>query len=626
MIAIKEYEIKDLEKLLNKSRTQILRLAVSEGWTVSKKKIGKVYRNIYSAEDVHSYLNSKEKKEKTVTRTVAKKEATAIDELPTWNQRVANARYILCIKLEEAYYENLGKKEDTIKKFLSEVFEKYPNQMAIIKNISLATLRRWYGIYQKNRNNPLALSSGHGATKGIRRVDKEVLKTVRSLFLNKNKPKMTVVFQKVVEQYGLGAISYGTLRNYIKYDLNIIEKDKGRLGEKEFKDKHIPYIVRSYEDLKANDIWMSDGHDLEMMCYCGKKKKSNGERYFGSPKLIIWIDVKSRLITGWTLSWAETSESIAIALKRGIEKYGVPKKIYTDNGKAYTSKVLKGTEELDGIYASLGVEVSHALPYNAQAKHIERWFVDFKESFTKDFLTYKGGNVIERPEHMKSFAMKKLERGAILEQEELEQEIERFIEKKNHYYYALRRAAGLKAHRGRGMNGKTPLEVFEEENPVSKRVMLSEEKLRLLFLYEETRTIQQNGIEYLGNTYTNELLYFHHTEKVKIKYDPHNLDYIYVYLDTGEYLCKAKKLNPAGWNDVTAIKTHKRNLKKLNKLSKEIIGIREEIREETNTIAWQSENEKTTLKYNKMDIEDAEVIENDKTKVYIGNGLYTEIK
>ena len=68
-----------------------------------------------------------------------------------------------------------------------------------------------------------------------------------------------------------------------------------------------------------------------------------------------------------------------------MKKYGVPQHLYTDNGKAYKSKVLKGTDELDGIYASLGINVDHARAYNAQAKHIERWFVDFKESFTKQF-------------------------------------------------------------------------------------------------------------------------------------------------------------------------------------------------------------------------------------------------
>ena len=73
---------------------------------------------------------------------------------------------------------------------------------------------------------------------------------------------------------------------------------------------------------------------------------------------------KSRFIVGWSLAWSETTEAIAIALKRGIEKYGVPQHLYTDNGKAYKSKVLKGTDELDGIYASLGINVDHARAYN----------------------------------------------------------------------------------------------------------------------------------------------------------------------------------------------------------------------------------------------------------------------
>lgn len=44
------------------------------------------------------------------------------------------------------------------------------------------------------------------------------------------------------------------------------------MGNKEFKDTYTPYIERSYEDIKAGEVWMSDGHDLEMMCYQGDKK------------------------------------------------------------------------------------------------------------------------------------------------------------------------------------------------------------------------------------------------------------------------------------------------------------------------------------------------------------------
>lgn len=617
---VKEYEGKELEKLLGKSRTQILRLAKEENWQIVKKKVGRTYKNFYLAESVDNYIKALEEKEASKparVRTVIKKEATTIDELPLWNQRVAWARYILCNKLEEQYSSSAGSKLEIVENFVENASKDFPQQMEVIKKLSVPTLRRWFGVYLKNKTNPLALSSGHGTNKGVRRIDTEVLEAIRGLYKSKNKPNMMFVYERIVAAFGTDAISYGTMRNYIKYDMTSVEKDKARMGAKEFKDTYSPYIIRGYNDVKAGQEWMSDGHDLEMMCYRGNKKKANGERYYGSPKLIVWIDVKSRLITGWTLSWTETTESIAIALKRGIEKYGVPKKVFTDNGKAYKSKILKGTDELDGIYASLGLEVSHALPYNAQSKHIERWFVDFKETFTKSSITYKGGNISERPERMKSFAMDKIAKGKILEQEELEAALEAFINYKNHSYYALRRETGRKAHRGRGMNNRTPLEVFNEENPVGERKMLSDEKLRLLFLYEEIRTIQQNGIEYLGNTYEHENLYFHQKEKVKIKFDPHDLRSIYVYLETGEFLCKADKLQTAGWsNDIDSIKAKANRRKKIAKLEKLIIGIREEEREETGIIEYNFE---------KKEEEKLIEVKKKKKEIYLGNGIYQVI-
>ena len=167
------------------------------------------------------------------------------------------------------------------------------------------------------------------------------------------------------------------------------------------------------------------------------------------------------------------------------------------------------------------------------------------------------------------------------------------------------------------MKNRTPLEAFNEENPAGQRKMLSDEQIRLLFLYEEIRTIQQNGIEYLGNTYEHENLYFHQKEKVKIKFDPHDLRTIYVYLETGEFLCKANKLQEAGWkNDVDAIKAKKNRIKKMRKLEKEIIGIRELEREETGVIEYNYK-----LKEEPKNIE----AKKNKKKVYLGTGLYQEI-
>lgn len=625
----KGYLIEDLQKILGKERTQTLRFAKAQGWKVKKVIIDKRQRNVYDASDVDAYRATllavkKEKEKKVATRTVAKREAKAVDELPAWNQRVANSRFVICMKLEEEYEEGEGSKEEIINRFIKEAKDKYPQQMEILKKLSVPTLRRWYGVYIKNKHNPLALASGHGTARGIRRVRKEIIETAKALYYTKNKVSFMYVFERLIALYGDKCITYGTLRNIFNKDINIIEKEKARMGAKEFKDTYEPHIIRSYEDIKAGEVWMSDGHTLELMCYQGNRKKNNGQRFYSSPTLIVWIDVKSRFITGWSLSWTETTEAIAIALKNGIEKYGLPEHVYTDNGKAYKSKVLKGTEELDGIYASAGIDVSHARKYNAQAKHIERWFVDFKESFAKQFYTYKGGNIVERPEHMKSFALEKIAKGEILEQWELEEEIAKFIERKNHYYYLSRRNNGLKGHRGKGMHNRTPLEVFTEENPVADRKMLTEQQLRLLFLYEEIRTVQQNGIEFMENFYQNEYLYYHQTEKVKIKYDPHNLKYIYVYLDSGEFLCRAEQAGLAGWKDVTAIKTHKKRLQKIRKLSTEVSSITEEIRDDLNLIYYND----------KQNIEEAQLIEEKKeetkmiekkNKVHIGNGIYVDV-
>ena len=618
----KLYTIKDIERLLDRSRTVALRYAQEKGWKIQKIKVGKTYKNFYLKDEVDKDLGLVLKEKKVATRTRAKKEAKNIDELPLWNQRVANSRYIICLGLQEEYEPCFEKQGDIIENFVKTVAEKYPTQMKILKRITVPTLRRWFKVFKENKDNPLALASSHGDNKGIRRVDPEVLELAKQLYFNKNKPQITVVWQKITEFYGKKVISYGTLRNFLNNDVNIIEKNKARMGAKEFKDKHTPHIVRDLHDVKAGDVWLSDGHDLDVICYTGRKK-SNGERETARPVLVVWQDLKSRMIVGWNISYTETTESIAIALKRSIENYGVPGAIYSDNGKAYKSKVLKGDDEkeLEGIYAGLGIHVTHALPYNAQAKEIERYFRDFRENLSKRFYSYVGENAVARPEHMKSFAGKKLAIGLIPEQQEVEAEIESYIKEKNHLFYAIRRAGGLKAHRGRGMENRTPLEVFNEEYPVESRKMLSEEKLRLLFLYEDVRTIQQNGIMFMGYTYEHEQLYFHQTEKVKIKYDPHDLQSLYVYLETGEFLCKANKLQEAGFNDITAIKRHKNRLKKINSLSSQILGIREKIRDDSGVIELkESEN-----------IIEAEAIE-DKTsketkkKVYIDKDLYVEIE
>ncbi|MCQ9626884.1 transposase [Cetobacterium somerae] len=614
----KYYDIEEFAKLLGKSRTVALRLANKESFTVEKVKNGRTFKNMYLKTEIDKYLNIGAITPTTLTRTVAKQEVNSVDELPEWNQRIAWARYVICLKLREAY-ESDGKKGDIIEEFVKDLPENFPKQFEIIKKISVPTLRRWYSSFLKDSENPLVLATDLGAKKGLRNIPEEALVDIRTLYKSRNKPSMMFVYERIIAKYG-NIVTYATLRNYLTNDLNVIEKAQGRMGDKEFRDKHSIYTKRDYTVLRVNEYWVSDGHDLELMCYRKGMKNAKGERILSSPKMMVWMDVRTRFVVGWTLAWTETTESIAIALKRGIEKYGVPEKVYTDNGKAYKSKVLKGTDELDGIYESLGIAVTHTLPYSGQSKHIERWFRVFKENFAKGSITYKGGNIIERPERLGSFAVEKIDKGMILEEDELITAIESWLEYANHGYYKLRGG-----HRGQGMEGKTPKELYYEYLDKEDRKVLSDEKLRLLFMYEDIRVITRNGINYFGQTYSHEDLYFRQGEKVKIKYDPHDLKIILVYALSGEYICKAERLSEFGFNDVEGIKSKKRREKDIRKLSKQLIGLREQEREENGLLEYQEHFRRKENNLECIDYKEAVETSNKAKEVSIGDGLVLEI-
>lgn len=56
-----------------------------------------------------------------------------------------------------------------------------------------------------------------------------------------------------------------------------------------------------------------------------------------------------------------------------VAKFGIPERIYVDNGSAFTTKAFRSG------CAALGIEVHHSSPYSARAKRLERHFVDLTE-------------------------------------------------------------------------------------------------------------------------------------------------------------------------------------------------------------------------------------------------------
>ena len=124
---------------------------------------------------------------------------------------------------------------------------------------------------------------------------------------------------------------------------------------------------RRFEAELPNDIWQSDCLHGPKVLHEGKMKKAY---------LFAFIDDMSRLIPHAWFYLNERIDCYTDALTKALAKRGLPRKLYVDNGPAFSTQVLRHA------CASLGVALIHATPYQPEGKgKIERWFKTVRMQF-----------------------------------------------------------------------------------------------------------------------------------------------------------------------------------------------------------------------------------------------------
>lgn len=313
-----------------------------------------------------------------------------------------------------------------------------------------------------------------------------------------------------------------------------------RYGEKACRDKCLPYIHRSYEDLHSNDIWVCDNHTFDIIV----AKEEKPLRVY----LTAFLDVRSRKMVGHYVTLTPSSDATLYALRRGIERYGVPKRIYADNGREFVTydiggrgfrKKSKASEcDPDTILERLGIEFKTAMVKNARAKIIERTFLTVKEEFSKLFLAYTGGNVLERPERLKYIA-KDMSKLAILE--DFESFVECYMEGEYNH----------RSHHGIGMRGMTPNEAFKKY--LTEVTKASKEELNIMLLRStRLQKVTRSGVKlsfYEKDLYfiSEELIIHHQGQKVFVRYNPADLSEVRIYDEEDRFLLVAKQDTEIGY-------------------------------------------------------------------------------
>ena len=112
--------------------------------------------------------------------------------------------------------------------------------------------------------------------------------------------------------------------------------------------------ARRFQKEHRNQLWMSD---FKFGPFIPVKNGCKKQIY-----LIVWIDDSSRYIVNAGFYLDQTVEEVEDSLRIAIQKFGVPVKIFTDNGKQFRSTWL------NQACAKLGIRKLSARPYHPESR------------------------------------------------------------------------------------------------------------------------------------------------------------------------------------------------------------------------------------------------------------------
>ena len=397
------------------------------------------------------------------------------------------------------------------------------------RDIRQRSFERWLANYR--REGLLGLVDHRGGGMFVSdMISPEAFDYFKSLYLDQRQPTVkqcwrNVCFMNKDRAMGWTVPDLGVMYRYIKNHIPLPVLVLHREGLAAYEAKCAPYIERDPESVEPGQVWVGDHSPFN----CWVQNRGRWVR----PWITAWQDMRSRMIVGFDINASPNQTTILLAMKRGIEKYGPPDGAKVDNGRDYDSEMWTGTTKarrhalkkgyideqmVAGIYAMMGVGVSFALPFHPQSKPIERFFDTMDQQFTKTIETYCGKDTDRRPDGLKELLTDRTLLRKAYDLSDFGQVVGRYIDVFNNT-----------AHTGVGMEGRTPVEVFESRS--SRRVMAAGVVELLMRVWSKEIKVGKNGVtvkKLRYGQYNSELL-MQQGRAVRAAYDPDDMRRVYVY-------------------------------------------------------------------------------------------------
>ncbi len=317
--------------------------------------------------------------------------------------------------------------------------------------------------------------------------------------------------------------------------IGAVSLQRGRLGKKELAAIQ-PFIRRGFAELMPCDVYSADGHTLDAEVL----HPAHGRPF--RPEVTSVIDIATRKLVGWSASLAESSLAVLEALTNAVQTNGIPNILYVDNGAGYKNAMMR--DEASGLMGRLGTQMIHSLPYNSQARGvIERLQRTVWVRGAKTLPTYIGADMDrEASHHVHKITRQAVRRGKAVP---LMMSWPDFVA----WCQAQVDAYNDRPHRSlpkiTGDDGAprhmTPNEAWARkvaEGAVIHTTRTEDE--HWLFRPQEFRVVRRAEIQLLNNIYFARALEEWHGQTVRVAYDIHDGERVWIYDDAGRYICTAE--------------------------------------------------------------------------------------
>lgn len=309
----------------------------------------------------------------------------------------------------------------------------------------------------------------------------------------------------------------------------------GRLLPRELKSLK-PFVRRATEELLPDSIYTADGHTFDAEVAHPK----HGRPF--RPELTLVVSVGTRQAVGWSAGLAESTWAVLDAQRHAIEQHGIPAIWYVDNGSGYRNAMQK--DDVVGFAARLGMTVMHSLPYNSQARGIiERAHQTIFVAAAKKLPTYMGA-VMDREARQKVYKLTRSDIKTTGSSRHLlawadflafiQAEIDAYNDRPHRSLPKFTDADGLRRHMS--PNEAQAAAMDKGWSPT----LLAASEIDSLFRPYTIATVIRAEIRLHGNLYFNKALEELHGEKVRVAYDIHNAEQVWVYTqEDGRFICRA---------------------------------------------------------------------------------------